>query len=408
MLDGRPSPGSNLVRIAVVTGDAEFERLVRTTFGGNPQIELDVTASTLAACKGKLDLGGVKVVLVDIDPDRADEVVALQTLAARIGAGPPIVVVTKAFNESVARRLVQIRIADFLVKPVEPIELVRACARAAQSQPGETVTEAQIYTFLPAAGGVGLTTLAIQTAMMLMRKGQRTTSSTCLVDLDFQHGACTDYLDIEPRLDLDEIEPRPERLDRQLLEVMLSHHTSGLAVIAAPNRPAEMRTFDPDMVTRLLDLVSSNFDNVVIDMPRTWFPWTDSVLFGSNRLFIVTEMTVPGLRHAKQLVTAIGERLKGGPQPQVIVNRFEQHMFGPGLRRADIEAALGDAFAGVIPNNYRLVREAIDRGIPLDEVKASNSVTQALKKVLAPPSAKAAAQGKEPAAPKVRGLFWAR
>jgi pilus assembly protein CpaE len=408
MLDGRPSAGSNLVRIAVATGDAEFERLVRTTFGGNPQIELDVTASSLAACKGKLDIGGAKVVLLDIDPDHQDEVVALQTLAARLGGGPPIVVVTKAFNESVARRLVQIRIADFLDKPVEPIELVRACARAAQSQPGESVTEAQIYTFLPAAGGVGLTTLAIQTAMMLMRKSQRATASTCLVDLDFQHGACTDYLDLEPRLDLDEIEPRPERLDRQLLEVMLSHHTSGLAVIAAPNRPAEMRTFDPDMVTRLLDLVSSNFENVVIDMPRTWFPWTDSVLFGSNRLFIVTEMTVPGLRHAKQLVTAIGERLKGGPQPQVIVNRFEQHMFGPGLRRADIEAALGDAFAGVIPNNYRLVREAIDRGIPLDEVKSGNSVTQSLKKVLAPPAAKGAAPAKDALAPKVRGLFWAR
>ena len=408
MPDARPSVGSSLVRIAVVTGDAEFERLVRTTFGGNPQIELDVTASSLAACKGKLDIGGAKVVLLDIDPDHQDEVVALQTLAARLGGGPPIVVVTKAFNETVARRLVQIRIADFLVKPVEPIELVRACARAAQSQPGESVTEAQIYTFLPAAGGVGLTTLAIQTAMMLMRKGQRTASSTCLVDLDFQHGACTDYLDLEPRLDLDEIEPRPERLDRQLLEVMLSHHSSGLAVIAAPNRPAEMRTFDPDMVTRLLDLVSSNFENVVIDMPRTWFPWTDSVLFGSNRLFIVTEMTVPGLRHAKQLVAAVGERLKGGPHCQVIVNRFEQHLFGSGLRRADIEAALGDAFAGTIPNNYRLVREAIDRGVPLDEVKAGNGVTQALKKMLAPPPAPKNAGPTQGAAPKIRGLFWAR
>jgi pilus assembly protein CpaE len=382
MLDGRPPAVSNHVRIAVVTGDAEFERMARTTFGGNAQIDLDVTMSSLAACKAKLDLGDAKVVLVDLDADRQDEVVALQGLAARLGGAPPIVVVTKAFNEAVARRLVQIRIADFLVKPVEPIELVRACARAAQGQPGEAVTEAQIYTFLPAAGGVGLTTLAIQTAMLLLRKGQRATASTCLVDLDFQHGACTDYLDLEPRLDLDEIEPRPERLDRQLLEVMLSHHASGLAVIAAPNRPAEMRSFDPDMVTRLLDLVSSNFENVVIDMPRTWFPWTDSVLFGSNRLFIVTEMTVPGLRHAKQLVAAIGERLKGGPQPQVIVNRFEQHLFGPGLRRADIEAALGDAFAGAIPNNYRLVREAIDRGVPLDEVKRGNKITTQLKKLI--------------------------
>ena len=127
------------------------------------------------------------------------------------------------------------RVADFLVKPVQPVELVRTCARVARPAGTET-TEAQIYTFLPAVGGAGVTTLAIQTALLLLNSGQRARPTTCLVDLDFQHGACADYLDLEPRLDLKEIEPRPERLDRQLLEVMLSHHASGLAVIAAPNR----------------------------------------------------------------------------------------------------------------------------------------------------------------------------
>ena len=119
---------------------------------------------------------------------------------------------------------------------------------------------------------------------------------------------------------------------------MLSYHASGLAVVAAPNRPAEMRSFDPDVVTRLLDLVSTNFEYVVFDMPRTWFSWTDSVLLGSNKLFIVSETTVPGLRHAKQLVAAINERLGEGPHPQVIVNRFEQRMFASGLRRSDLAA----------------------------------------------------------------------
>src|SRR5205814_461446 len=129
------------------------------------------------------------------------------------------------------------------------------------------------------------------------------------------------------------IEPRPDRLDRQLLEVMISEHPSGLKVIAAPSRPAEMRSFDFEVVTRLLDLVASHFDNVVIDVPRTWFAWTDSVLIGSNRLFLVTEMTVPGLKHARHLVNVIRERLADGPRPEVIVNRFEQRLFGPGLRR---------------------------------------------------------------------------
>src|ERR1700680_828529 len=278
----------------------------------------------------------------------------------RIPSWPPVVVVTQAFDASVARTLLQMRVADFLVKPVAPIELVRTCARVAKGPATSEATEAQIYTFLPAVGGAGVTTLAVQSAMMLLNSGQRGKPSTCLVDLDFQHGACADYLDLEPRLNIGEIEPRPERLDRQLLEVMLSHHPSGLAVIAAPNRPAEMRSFDPDVVTRLLDLVSTHFDYVVFDMPRTWFSWTDSVLLGSNRLFIVSETTVPGLRHAKQLVAAIRERLGEGTQPQVIVNRFHQRMFSAGLRRSDLVQTLGDAFVCAIPNDYQLVREAID------------------------------------------------
>ena len=91
-----------------------------------------------------------------------------------------------------------------------------------------------------------------------------------------------------------------------------------------------MRSFDFEVVTRLLDLVAANFDNVVIDVPRTWFAWTDSVLIGSNRLFLVTEMTVPGLKHARHLVNVIHERLPDGPKLEVIVNRFEQRLFGPG------------------------------------------------------------------------------
>ena len=52
-----------------------------------------------------------------------------------------------------------------------------------------------------------MTTLAIETAMLLLKAAPKDPNSTCLVDLDFQHGACADYLDLEPRLDLDEIEP---------------------------------------------------------------------------------------------------------------------------------------------------------------------------------------------------------
>jgi len=382
------SNASNTV-VAVLTADPAFEQSVSTTFGASGAIELRVVRGTVASVDN-FAIEGATVVVIDLDTARPEEMAALEHMMLRIGISPPVVVITQSFDAEVARSLLQMRVADFLVKPVQPIELVRTCARVARSAVAET-KEAQIYTFIPAVGGAGVTTLAIQTALLLLNSGQRIRPTVCLVDLDFQHGACADYLDLEPRLDLKEIEPRPERLDRQLLEIMLSHHASGLEVIAAPNRPAEMRSFDPDMVTRLLDLVSSHFDYVVIDMPRTWFSWTDSVLLGSNRPFIVSEMTVPSIRQAKALVAAIRERLGEGPQPRVVVNRFEQRMFDAGLKKADIEQALGDDFAGTIPNNYRLVREAIDRGVPLDEVKAGNNITTQLKKLMQPQIAKTAA-----------------
>jgi pilus assembly protein CpaE len=404
----RTNATANATRVVVLSADQGFLGELNAAFGANAQMALTPVPGLLSELEAQLDLAQADVAVIDLDAAQPGEMQALERLMARLGARPPMVVITQAFDAGVARALVQMRVADFLVKPVAPVELVRTCARVAQGPvtTATETTEAKIYTFLPAVGGAGVTTLALQSAMLLLNSGPGGRSSTCLVDLDFQHGACADYLDLEPRLNLNEIEPRPERLDRQLMEVMLSHHPSGLAVIAAPNRPAEMRSFDPDVVTRLLDMVSTQFDYVVFDMPRTWFSWTDSVLLGSDELFIVSEMTVPGLRHAKQLVEAVRERLGDGPKPKVIVNRFEQQMFSTGLRKNDIERVLGDSFAACIPNHYAIVREAIDRGVPLEDVKPGNKITLAIKKMILPQSeAKTATEEKGAGRFK---LSWAR
>jgi pilus assembly protein CpaE len=376
---------SDQTRVVVLTADAEFDASLRATFGASNAIDLAVVSGTIAGQGDVVAAENATVVVVDFDAARADEMAALARLMTRVGAWPPVIAVTQGFDAGLARTLLRMRVADFLVKPVEPADLVRACARIAQQSLAgdERQKEAQIYSFVPVVGGAGVTTLAVQTAMILLNSGgRRAKPATCLVDLDFQRGTVADYLDLEPRLNLAEIEPRPDRLDRQLLEVMLSYHASGLAVVAAPNRPAEMRLFDPAMVMRLLDLVSSNFEYVVFDLPRTWFSWTDNVLLGSNKLFVVTETTVPSLRLSKQLVVAIKERLGEGPNPQVIVNRFQPSMFGSGLKFGDLQQVLGDALTAVIPSDYRLVREAIDRGVPLDEVKPGSKISAQLKKLV--------------------------
>jgi pilus assembly protein CpaE len=275
-----------------------------------------------------------------------------------------------------------LKVADFLVKPVQTSDLVRSCNNALKVNTEEAQVDPQFISFMPAAGGVGTTSMAIETASILNEHGKRMGRTTCIVDLNFQHGSCAEYLDIEPRFDINEIENAPERLDRQLLDVMLSKHSSGLSIIGAPNRPAEMRSFKGALVVRLLDLVSAYFDNVVIDLPRTWFPWTETVISGSDKVFVVADMTVPSIRHSHRIVSAIEEKVGKQTAPRVIVNRMDFRNNAGGLNAKDVEESLGAHFAGGVPNNYRLVRDAVDRGMTLSEIEATNNVTQALRSIV--------------------------
>src|SRR3954447_2066131 len=188
MLMSRSKTAEGKTRVLILTADAGFEESARDTFNAAAQIDLQVVGGSLSAPAGKLEVEAATVVVIDLDAAREEEMRALQAFMAKTGSWPPVVVVTQTFDAEVARTLLQMRVADFLVKPVPPIELVRACARVVKAPAGNETKEAQIYTFLPAVGGAGVTTLAIQTAMLLLDNGTRAPSTTCLVDLNFQQG----------------------------------------------------------------------------------------------------------------------------------------------------------------------------------------------------------------------------
>ncbi|NGO51430.1 AAA family ATPase [Allomesorhizobium camelthorni] len=384
-------------RILLVSTDKAFLQDTKAAFASSEKIELVVVEKNVGDLRAEIQEADCGAVIIDMDAARLDEIDALQRITRRLEGRAPIIVVTQEFNAAAVRILVQLQIADFLVKPITTADLVRSCIRALQGPGREENAESQIYTFMPAAGGVGTTTLTLQTAFQLHNSMTRG-ASTCVVDLNFQQGSCAEYLDLEPRFDINEIENQPERLDRQLLDVMLSKHSSGLCVLAAPTRPSEMRSFNTDVVVRMLDLVSAYFDNVVIDMPRTWFPWTETVLLGSNKLYIVAEMTVPCLRHTQRLIQAVYETAGKEVKPNVIVNRFEQRMFDSGIKQADVQEILGEHFVGGISNNYRLVREAVDRGVPLHEIDPNANVVNDLKRIILPEEAVVVAK-------KSRSLF---
>ncbi|HUF44047.1 MAG TPA: response regulator receiver protein, partial [Aestuariivirgaceae bacterium] len=239
-------------------------------------------------------------------------------------------------------------------------------------------------TFMGAMGGVGATTLAVHTALLLSERSAKGKSATCLVDLDLTSGMCAEYLDLKPALQLDEIIPHPERLDDHLLGVMLAQYSPTLSLLSSRAKLGQYHDLDPAVVARLLDLAATRFANVVIDVPRIWQPWTETVLLGSSRFYVVTELTVPGLRAARRVVSELAERGEDGVPARVVINKHVRRLVRTGISRKEVKAVLGDAFAGHVRSKPALVREAIDRGVPMNRIKRRNKVVKDLGRIVLP------------------------
>src|SRR5262249_14678578 len=136
--------------------------------------------------------------------------------------------------------------------------------------------------FVPSAGGVGNTTLAAETGIHLKSDKATRQRHVCLVDLDFQSSNVCDYLDIEPRLQIQEISTDPERLDAQLFDIFISHHGSGLDVIAAPRTKFEFCSLDVLALDTLFSIASTRYDLILIDLPLAWFAWTPKIIEASD------------------------------------------------------------------------------------------------------------------------------
>jgi pilus assembly protein CpaE len=364
----------------LISPDADLHQQVKAALGAAPPFGLKALyAPVTAADQHAKAFSGVSVILIDFDPSRVDEVSALHKIMEGLGDGIPIIAITRALDPAGVREVFKLRVDDWIPKPItEPSSLVDACERAvvAARASGGGSKAVTCYTFLSAASGAGATTLAIETAFLIAQKS-KSFGTTCLIDLDFQAGAISDNLDLPPNLNFDEIGPSPDRLDRQLLEVMLSRHETNLAVLATENH-----FLDPDLVASILGLASTYFDSLVIDLPNAWLPFAENVLLASNRVFIIADMSVPGIRRARALVDAVMERFEGQVDPEVIINKYDRALLGNTLTKKDALALFEERFAGLLPLKHKLLREARDRGVALYEIERRNKIDKALSQIL--------------------------
>jgi pilus assembly protein CpaE len=367
--------------VTVVSSRRDLLGNLKSALKDEKRFKLVTIQGSLSQVQSHFGTGARPQVLVaDLRDDIEASISSIEMLR-RGGFNGAIILISDTLDESSLRGMLRFHVADWLPADAESAEIIEACERALHTRrTGDGQSRAQCLAFVPAVGGAGTTSLAIQAAYLLANRA-RDFSRTCLVDLNLQSGCLADYLDLEPLFDVDSIREEPGRLDGRLLEMMLARHSTGLAVLASARTPTEGPKTDGRLVTTVLSAVSDSFQYMVLDFSLAWQDWTFNVLAGSDQIYVVTEFTVPAMRRARELSDAIVARFGSEPNTAVIVNKFRQRWFG-GLRKHDASEMLGSRLAGFVSEDAELVSEAINRGEIISTIDRSNSVSRDLARIL--------------------------
>lgn len=271
-----------------------------------------------------------RFMIVDVEGLPLEEVEPGLTELTRLGS--QVMVLGTVNDVNYFRRIMRTGARDYLVKPIDADTLSEVFVRL--EQPGDGVTaQGRVVGFIGARGGVGVTTLAINTAWIMAEKLARRTS---LVDMDIYSGNIALALDIEPTRGLREAFDDPERVDEVFLQNAMAKCGKGLHVLATEEAFDDAVRMSDEKVLMLADTMRANFDMSVLDLPRHFVMREPALFSRFDDVVIVSELTLQSLRDTNRLAKLLHTRNRQSkihvvinqvaPKPDVTVKEFEAGM----------------------------------------------------------------------------------
>jgi pilus assembly protein CpaE len=309
-------------------------------------------------------------------PGDADNIEMLADAAARHRDRIFLILVGGEISARQYKSLVRSGAADWISADADPreiLDLISSRQARGRTEGGAPPGANRVaVSFVPSAGGVGNTMLAVEIGVALKSSKPTKDLNICIVDLDFQTSHVCDCLDIEPRLKMQEIASDPDRLDAQLFDIFISRHSSGLHVFAAPRSKADPCNFNIAALDKLLDMISARYHLILIDLPVTWFGWTPQIVSVSDGIVITGVNTIPGLRQTAETLAVVRDTARASAQIAIAVNRCQRRFWGGVARRHHGEKVLGRKNVFYIAEEP-MALESINTGTPMGLSKGAGA-----------------------------------
>lgn len=358
----------NSIQVMLVDDSEETRQSIKMLLKFAEGIEVIAEASDGTEALNRLNVVTPDVILMDINMPVMNGVDATERIAKQY-PGISVIVLSIQNDVEYVRRCMRAGARDFLFKPVA-MEVLVATIEEVYRQTRDLlqrnsvaeisdkmVQRSRVITFLSAKGGVGKTTLAVNTAVALAEQGKR----VVLVDFDVQFGDASLMLNLTPHRTMTNLIQESNEIDPDVVERYLTIHDSGLHLLPAPQRPEEGEYLQPIQARLILQSLQKRFEYVLVDTAPVANDVFFAILETTDESLLVNTLNLAILKNNRMLLDLLFELGYESSRMKYLLNRSNSKN---GLKVRDVERVLKGAVYWELDNDHSFVETALNEGTP--------------------------------------------
>ena len=375
-------------KVLVVDDDLNIQRVLVFTLkqeGFEVHVASDGQAGVEMASSISPDL-----ILMDVAMPKLDGYAATQRIRATEDPRHRVPIIMLTAEADVEQRVKGLRAGadDDIVKPFHPLELIaRIKALLARSGRGqarkagaEKAAMGRLCCFYGAKGGVGTTTMAINTAIALSSRMKR---KVAFFDANLQFGDTRVFLDLAlDSTSMVNAITEPDLDAELLMKLMVSHH-SGIDLLLAPPNPesadlvVERQRTDPRSLSNILGLLRRSHDYTIVDMAKSIDDFNLQLFDEADRIFVVMTADLSCLKNVRLVIETMDSLGYERGKVQLVLNRSNAYT---GINVDNAESALGRKLDFEVINDYRGAIGALNSGEPFMSSRPDGPLGQSVSK----------------------------
>ncbi len=231
-------------------------------------------------------------------------------------------------------------------------------------------SQGKVITFFSLKGGVGTTTLAVNTALLVR---ELTQEPVLLVDLSVERGSVTAQMTVDLRRHLDDLASLPT-VDPEVVQGIVARHASGLEVLPAPQSPQTAELVTAELMSAVFPVLKSRYRWIILDTTATFSELNLSAFDQSDLVVVVSAPDLATLKTTQACLDVFSALQTTGERRLLLLNQIYPRAR---LEPSDIEKALGERIDLVVPYGEEVL-QSIDRGVPLAASQRDHPVVRAL------------------------------